>query len=95
MGIPRPSATKSEHENMRKAKRTLYSLMASSLHRNNELDPETPVHLYQTHASLISSNIGIYPPYNDHACVTIAVLIKNNMDNEGNNERPNVVKLTK
>ena len=34
-------------ENVKKARRTLYSLMAAGLHGENGLDPETSLHLYQ------------------------------------------------
>ena len=51
MGIMRyadteQSATK---DNIQKARRTLYSLMSSGLHRENGLDPETAIHLMQTY----------------------------------------------
>ena len=34
-------------ENVKKARRTLYSLMSTGLHSENGLDPETSLHLYQ------------------------------------------------
>ena len=34
-------------ENVKKAWRTMYSLMSAGLHRENGLDPETSLHLYQ------------------------------------------------
>ena len=34
-------------ENVKKARRTLYSLMSAGLHGENDLDPETSLHLYQ------------------------------------------------
>lgn len=36
-------------ENIKKARRTIYSLMASGLHGENGLDPETSLHLIQTY----------------------------------------------
>ena len=33
--------------NVKKARRTLYSLMSAGLHGENGLDPETSLHLYQ------------------------------------------------
>ena len=35
--------------NIEKARRTVYSLMSAGFHGNNGLDPETSVHLLQTH----------------------------------------------
>ncbi|MEW8548126.1 MAG: reverse transcriptase family protein, partial [Candidatus Thiodiazotropha sp.] len=51
MGILRSSSSEevSVTENMKKARRTLYSLMASGLHGRNGLDPETSIQLYQTY----------------------------------------------
>ena len=34
-------------ENIKKARRTMYSLMSAGLHGENGLDPETSLHLYQ------------------------------------------------
>lgn len=39
--------------NISKARKTIYSLMASGLHDENGLDPETSLHLIQTYAILI------------------------------------------
>ena len=49
MGILRSSNTEDTvvRENIAKARRTLYSLMASGLHGENGLDPETCTHLLQ------------------------------------------------
>ncbi|MES9884980.1 MAG: reverse transcriptase family protein [Sedimenticola sp.] len=51
MGILRSAATDetSVDENIKKARRTIYSLMASGLHGENGLDPETSLHLMQTY----------------------------------------------
>ena len=53
MGILRSSVSDevSVTANMKKARRTLYSLMASGLHGRNGLDPETSIHLYQTYVA--------------------------------------------
>ena len=51
MGIKR-SAISNEatvEENIKKARKMLYSLMGSGLHGYNGLDPETAVHIYQTY----------------------------------------------
>ena len=39
-------------ENIKKAWRTLYSLMPAGLHGENGLDPETSLHLYQIYVML-------------------------------------------
>ena len=51
MGILRSAETQETAVtyNTQKARRTVYSLMGSSLHGENGLDPETPVHLLQTY----------------------------------------------
>jgi hypothetical protein len=36
-------------QNIKKARRTTYSLMASGLHGHNGLDPETSLQLYKTY----------------------------------------------
>ena len=36
-------------ENIKRARRTMYSLMSAGLHGENGLDPETSLHLYQTY----------------------------------------------
>ena len=47
MGIPRSTNTQETavDENIRKARRTIYGLMAAGLHGESGLDPETSVHL--------------------------------------------------
>ena len=49
MGILRSNDTQETavSQNITKAQRTLYSLMASGLHGENGLDPETSIHLLQ------------------------------------------------
>lgn len=51
MGILRSSTSDDVpvNENIKKARRALYSLMPSGLHGNNGLDPETCLQLYQTY----------------------------------------------
>ena len=51
MGILRSAETQETAVtyNTQKARHTVYSLMGSSLHGENGLDPETPVHLLQTY----------------------------------------------
>ena len=52
MGITRTSANQESNavnENIQKARRTLYSLMASGLHGENGMDPETALSLLQTY----------------------------------------------
>ena len=52
MGITRTSTNQESHavnENIQKARRTLYSLMASGLHGENGMDPETALSLLQTY----------------------------------------------
>ena len=51
MGIIRPAITQESavQENIKKARRTIYSLMGSGLHRENGLDPDTSIHLPQTY----------------------------------------------
>ena len=54
MGIKR-SAISNEvtvEENIKKARKMLYSLIASGLHGYNGLDPETAIHIYQTYVLL-------------------------------------------
>ena len=48
-GIMRSSTSEQSavKENIQKARRTLYSLMSSGLHRENGLDPPTAIHLMQ------------------------------------------------
>ena len=41
----KPTSTAAVEENISKARKTLYGLMASSLHGNNDLDPSTCIHL--------------------------------------------------
>ena len=36
-------------ENLKKARRVVYSLMSSDMHRHNGLDPETNLHLVKTY----------------------------------------------
>ena len=51
MGIKR-SAVSNEptvEENIKKARKTMYSLMGPGLHGHNGLDPETAVQLYQVY----------------------------------------------
>ena len=49
MGIMRSAGAKqsASKENIKKARRTLYSLISSGLHGENGLDPETAIHLMQ------------------------------------------------
>ena len=49
VGICRSSDTDESAvlENIKKARRTMYSLMSSALHGENGLDPETSLHIYQ------------------------------------------------
>ena len=49
VGICRSSDTDESAvvENIKKARRTMYSLMSAGLHGENGLDPETSIHLYQ------------------------------------------------
>lgn len=51
MGIMRSANTEQSatRENIQKARRTLYSLMASGLHGENGLDPESAIQLMQTY----------------------------------------------
>ena len=51
MGIMRSADAEQSatRENIKKAKKTLYSLMSSGLHGENGLDPETAIHLMQTY----------------------------------------------
>ena len=51
MGILRSTDTQegAVSHNIQKARRTVYSLMGSGLHGENELDPETSIHLLQTY----------------------------------------------
>ena len=51
MGIMRSADTEQSatRENIKKARKTLYSLMSSGLHGENGLDPETAIHLMQTY----------------------------------------------
>ncbi len=53
MGILRSSNSEEAtvKDNMNKARRTIYSLMAAGLHGENGLDPETSIHLYQTYVT--------------------------------------------
>ena len=50
-GMMRSGATEqaASKENIKKARRTLYSLMSSGVHGENGLDPETASHLMQTY----------------------------------------------
>ena len=51
MGIMRPANTQESagQENIKKARRTIYSLMGAVLHGENGLDPDTSIHLLQTY----------------------------------------------
>ena len=51
VGVLRSANTESSavNENIKKARRTLYSLMPSGCHGNNGQDPETTIHLLQTY----------------------------------------------
>ena len=55
MGLLRSSDTQKTavQENIAKAQRTLYSLMASGVHGENGLDPETCTHLLQIYVLLV------------------------------------------
>lgn len=61
-GVKKPTVDKTMHvgicgsadtdesavaENVKKVRRTMYSLMSAGLHGENGLDPETSLHLYQ------------------------------------------------
>ena len=41
-------------ENIKKARRTMYSLISVGLHGENGLDPETSIHLYQIYMFYLS-----------------------------------------
>ena len=51
MGIMRSANTQESvvHENIKKARRTIYSLMGTGLHGENGLDADTSIHLLQTY----------------------------------------------
>ena len=51
MGIMRSANTQESavQENIKKARRTIYSLMGAGLHGENGLDPDTSIHLLQTY----------------------------------------------
>ena len=51
MGIMRSANTQESavQENIKKARRTIYSLMGARLHGENGLDPDTSIHLLQTY----------------------------------------------
>ena len=51
MGIMRSANTQESavQENIKKARRTIYSLMGAGLHGENGLDPDTSIHLIQTY----------------------------------------------
>ena len=51
VGVLRSANTESSavNENIKKARRTLYSLMPSGCHGHNGQDPETTIHLLQTY----------------------------------------------
>ena len=50
MGTKRSASTQESvvQENIKRARRTIYSLMGAGLHGENCLDPDTSIHLLQT-----------------------------------------------
>ena len=55
-------------ENVKKARRTMYSLMSAGLHGENGLDPETSLHLYQIYvlSVLLYGMEVVFPPPKVH-----------------------------
>ena len=63
------SAKAAIDENIQKARKTLYSLMATGLHGENGLDPETSIHLLRTYVlPVLLYGLDIYLPTSVELC---------------------------
>ena len=79
VGIKRsqkPTAEASIQENISKARKTLYGLMASSLHGNNGLDPATCVHLLKVYViPVLLYGLEVQIP-SEKACAPLDLMLK-------------------
>ena len=72
----KPSPEASIQENITKARKTLYGLMASSLHGTNGLDPTTCIHLLKVYVlPVLLYGLEVQIP-NEKACIPLDLMLK-------------------